>query len=336
MWQKTAFKSEAEWRKTHLCTYNQEQARNGMPMTDSLKIEQRSLNVAKWANLFMAACGIGAGILANADALLLDGLFSGLNFLTAVGAGYVATSVRRAPDKTRPFGYEIDESVFVMFRSLLLLGVLLMALFTSLNRIVAYWLTGEAAPIALGWIMVYTGLMAVVCFGLWAFHRLSWRKSGRNSDLLRVEGKSALIDGLLSAGAGAAFLGIAQLKGGPLEVFVPISDALIVLVLCAALLPQPVGIFRGALRDILGVSLPDADSKAITEQARIICEGSAFEVLSVASVRTGRSLFHLVYLKPEAVISVSEFELIRSKLSAAAAPDRVEATLASSLPYEPA
>lgn len=302
-------------------------------MDNTLKIEQRSLNVAKWTSLFMAFCGVGAGILANADALLLDGLFSGLNFLTALGAGWVAASVRRAPDKTRPFGYEIDESVFVVFRSLLLLGILLMALFAALNRIYWFWLTGEATPVVLNWIMVYTVLMSVLCFGLFLYHRRNWRRTEKKSGLLRVEGKSALIDGVLSAGAGLAFLGIAELQGTSLEGLVPISDSIVVLVLCLLMVPQPIGIFRGALRDVLGVSLPDKEAEEITNEARAICSGGPFDVLNVATVRNGRNLFHLVYLNAARAITVDEVEAVREGLSLAASPGRVEVTLVNTEPF---
>jgi len=61
---------------------------------DIQNIEKRSLAPAKWANLFMAFVGIAAAILSNASALMLDGLFSGVNFLAAVFAAKVAVSVQ--------------------------------------------------------------------------------------------------------------------------------------------------------------------------------------------------------------------------------------------------
>jgi len=36
-------------------------------------IEKRLLTPAKWANLFMCAAGVAAGILSSAGALMLDG-----------------------------------------------------------------------------------------------------------------------------------------------------------------------------------------------------------------------------------------------------------------------
>lgn len=236
----------------------------------------------------MAGAGVVAGLLANSDALLLDGLFSGLNFATAVVAGWVAASIRQAPDQSRPFGYEIDEAVFVMFRSLLLFGIIVMAAGSAVNRLLAYAKTGEAAPVLLEWILIY---------------------------------------------AGAAFFAINLLEGGPLAGLVPVSDALVVLLLCLALLPQPIKVFLGALRDIVGVALP-ADARAeIIGQARRICADSPFQVLDVATVRSGRALFHLVYLKPAEPVTIEAFEAVRDRLAQAASPGRVALTLASDPPF---
>ncbi|MCV6597995.1 MAG: cation transporter [Mangrovicoccus sp.] len=302
-------------------------------MQDPVSIERHSLNTAKWANLFMAFAGIAAGILANADALLLDGLFSGLNFVTAIIAARVAVSITRAPDANRPWGYEVDETVFVMFRGLLLIGIIAMAFFSSLSRIIIYWQTGEASPVELGWITGYVGLMVVACFGLYFYHKRNWRLSGRSSTLLETEAKAALVDGLLSAGAGLAFLAIALLRGGPLEMLIPISDAIVVVVMCLAMIPQPIGIFRQALRDLIGVGLPPETVASLTREAENILAARPFEVLRVAPVRNGRNLFHLVYLKPEGAVGIEEIEAARADLVAAAAPDRVEITLAKAAPY---
>lgn len=62
------------------------------------EIEQRSLNLAKWANLLMGAAGIVAAIGSHASALMLDGLFSGVNFLATVLAARVAASIQKKPN----------------------------------------------------------------------------------------------------------------------------------------------------------------------------------------------------------------------------------------------
>lgn len=302
-------------------------------MDDRLSIERRSLTASKWANLFMAGAGVGAGLMANADALLLDGVFSGLNVLMAIAAARVALSASRPPDASRPFGYEIDESVFVMFRGLMLLGIVGMALISALKRIGAYWLTGEATPVVMGWITAYVGLMILVCAGLYLYHRRNWLRTDRTSVLLRTECKAALVDGLLSLGAGVAFVAIGLLKGTALEPLVPISDSIVVVVLCLAILPQPIGIFRDALGQVLGVSLPAQAVANIRSEAMQLLADGPFEVLHVAAVPTGRMTFYLVYLKPLGPVIATDIEQARARLHTAAKPDRLELVLASTPPF---
>jgi divalent metal cation (Fe/Co/Zn/Cd) transporter len=62
------------------------------PATD-LHYERRSLATGMWANLLMGAAGITAAQLSNSDALMVDGLYSGVNFCSAIIAGRVATSL---------------------------------------------------------------------------------------------------------------------------------------------------------------------------------------------------------------------------------------------------
>ena len=62
------------------------------PASD-IRYERRSLATGMWANLFMGAAGITAPQLSNSDALMVDGLYSGVNFFSAIIAGRVAISL---------------------------------------------------------------------------------------------------------------------------------------------------------------------------------------------------------------------------------------------------
>ena len=59
-------------------------------MSDTARFEQRSLTTGMWANLLMGVAGIVAAQLSNSDALLVDGLYSAVNFVSAIIAGRVA------------------------------------------------------------------------------------------------------------------------------------------------------------------------------------------------------------------------------------------------------
>ena len=56
-------------------------------------IERRSLHVGKWGNLLMGVAGVVASFLSNSDALLVDGLYSGVNFVSAIIAAKIAAIV---------------------------------------------------------------------------------------------------------------------------------------------------------------------------------------------------------------------------------------------------
>jgi predicted Co/Zn/Cd cation transporter (cation efflux family) len=309
-----------------------------MAVTDeeAFRLEKRSLDLGKWVNLFMAFAGVTAAILSNADALLLDGLFSGVNFVSALVAARVAVSIQRKPDATRPFGYEINESVYVMFRGLVLTGIIIMALLGALDKIITYWRTGEAMQIELNWILMYTALMVVLCFGLSFWYNHNWRRGGRRSNLLATESKAARIDGYLSASAGIAFLGLSLLKGGPLEFLVPVSDSIVIVVLAVFMVPQPFSMFLDAAREILGVSLAPEDVSKLEAEVRIFLKGRPFKLLRASAARTGRSVFHLLYLYPDGAVTAGQIDRLRDEMNAQIGslwPGRIEITLAQEAPY---
>ncbi len=63
-----------------------------MPQTNE-QIERQSLEIGKWGNLLMAVAGVLAAFLSRSDALLVDGLYSGVNFVSAIVAAGISARV---------------------------------------------------------------------------------------------------------------------------------------------------------------------------------------------------------------------------------------------------
>ena len=183
-------------------------------------IEQRSLALAKWGNLFMCVAGVVAALASRSDALLVDGLYSGVNFLAAIVAAFVGRSILRAPDRQRPFGYEADEAIYVTFRSLTLLGIITFAAINAVIKITTYATGGAIPDLIFGPIQVYMVAMVATCAFLAFWHYRSWAKTGRQSDILKTESRAAIIDGVISAGAGSALLAVTFLTGTALEILI--------------------------------------------------------------------------------------------------------------------
>jgi predicted Co/Zn/Cd cation transporter (cation efflux family) len=297
------------------------------------KIEKRSLAAAKWANLFMGAAGIVAAIASNASALMLDGLFSGVNFLAA----RVAASIQRKPDAVRPFGYEIDESMYVMFRSLVLTGIIIVAGFNACDKIVTYVRGGNIPSVKLDWVVVYMLLMMVVCSGLAFWYHRNWLKTDRQSVLLKTERSASIIDGVLSAAAGAAFLANALLEQTSLSFLVPISDAVVVIALALYMIPKPIRSFSKAVQEVLGESAPGETVERVRTTIVRALTGEPFRLLQVAVTRLGRSLFAVAYVQPESVVTAKDLDHFRKVIDRACQANlaslRMEVIYTAKLPY---
>ena len=168
------------------------------------QIERRSLQIGVAASLVMAVMGISVYALSGSEALLLDGLYSGVMAASSWIAARIGANVVRPPDRAYPYGYDGQEALYVLFRSLVLIGILSVALITAGTTIVNH-LAGQAVEaVQLRPVAAYAGLMVVLCLALAWRHEIDWQRSGRCSELLRTEAHAARIDGLISGVAGAA------------------------------------------------------------------------------------------------------------------------------------
>lgn len=265
-------------------------------------IEARSLHVGKWGNLVMAVAGVVASILSNSDALLVDGLYSGVNFISAILAAKIAATVAQPPDRRYPFGYDAHEALYVAFRSLVLLGITAFAVISAVGKIVAYVSGKEVPELQFGPILVYAAAMVAICLALAAWHRFNWRRSGERSEILNTESRAAVIDGVISGGVGGGFLASMLLGGTPLDFIVPVSDSIIVIAVCVVIVGQPAKMFLRALRQVAGASSGQATIEKVRERLREILQDQPFELLEVTVTKVGRSYFVVSYVKPDAAV----------------------------------
>lgn len=100
--------------------------------------ESWSLRFAVVINLIMALTGAIASWICNAQALALDGLLPGLNALMIRVAARLRSQPLRRPDRRYPYGYWALESPYTGSRSLLLLGIVVFASLSSIDRILGH------------------------------------------------------------------------------------------------------------------------------------------------------------------------------------------------------
>jgi predicted Co/Zn/Cd cation transporter (cation efflux family) len=227
--------------------------------------------------------------------------------------------------------------MYVMFRSLVLTGIIIVAGFNACDKIVTYLRGGYVPAVKLDWVVAYMLLMMVVCSGLAFWHHRNWLRTGRQSALLKTERSASIIDGILSATAGAAFLAIAMLKQTPLSFLVPISDAVVVMALALYMVPKPIRSFREAVQEVLGESAPGETVERVRTTHVRALTGEPFRLLQVAVTRLGRSLFAVAYVQPESVATAKDLDHFRKVIDRACqanlAPLRMEVIYTSKMPY---
>ena len=281
-----------------------------------IQYEKRSFTTGMWTNLLMGAAGITAAQLSNSDALLVDGLYSGVNFCTAFIAGRVAVSLMKPADKRMPFGYEANEALYVLFRSLVLLGILLFAGFNALRKIIVYMNGGDVPELNFGPIAIYMAFMVAICAGLAAWHHYNWCKTGRRSEILLAERSASIIDSVISAGSGAALLSATLLRGTPAELVIPVADALVVIVLAIVMIKQPYQMLRGAMKEVVGEAVDEGLSSKTRERIERTIQGIPCKLLAVAVTKLGRTHFVLTYVRPDDSVVAEDLDQFRSAVHA--------------------
>lgn len=138
---------------------------SGPPARPTAPPGVRQIGVA--ASLLMAAMGISVYALSGSEALLLDGLLSGVMAASSFIAARFGSNVVRPADRAYPYGYDGQEALYVLFRSLVLIGILSFAVITAGTTIVNHLLAGQAvAAVQLRPVATYAGLMVVLCLAL--------------------------------------------------------------------------------------------------------------------------------------------------------------------------
>ncbi|MFN3131790.1 cation transporter [Roseibium sp.] len=293
-----------------------------------LLIEQRALTVGKWSNLFMAFAGILASWLSRSDAMLVDGLYSAVNFVSAIAAARIGARVGLPATRSRPWGHDFDEVLYVTFRSLILIGILVFAGFVSGTKIWTFFTGGDVPELVFGPIVIYSVVIVAICLALAVNYHRAYRKTGQRSAVLKTESRAAMIDGALSVGTGAALLSLPLLQDTPLGPYVPIGDAVIVVLLILVIIWQPLSSFRSTLADLSGTSAPRKTYSKVSRVARDLAKEHGYKLHRVAVLQAGRMHYAAIYIDPLKPIEAHDVDVFKDKVSGrledVVGPTRVE------------
>jgi divalent metal cation (Fe/Co/Zn/Cd) transporter len=286
----------------------------GISANHAKRLEGRSLGVAMWGNLFMAAAGLAAGVMSNSNAIMMDGLFSLVGFGSALLARRISRRIDAGPDHARPFGYAAEEALFSTFRSLSLLGLISFALTNAVISVIDYASGIAPEPLVFAPMLVYFTGIGLICMALWAFHHWTWRRTGGSSAILRVEAKAALFDGLITAAAGIGLGAIYLFQDGPLAVIAPVGDSLIVMCLCVLAIGTHVREFRGGLGELAGASAGEEHHETARRALEPVIAEAGGSVRDLSVIKLGRTFLVTVYYDPGRPITAAELDVLNLRM----------------------
>ena len=301
-------------------------------------IERRSLKIGVYASALMAVAGVCVHLISGSYALLLDGLYSAVMVGSGLVAARISRNVVRPPDRAYPYGYDGQEALYVLFRSLLLMGVLSFAAISALSTIIDYAYGELISSVRLGPVAWYSIAMVATCWGLAWRHHHDWCRTGRHSQILLTEAKAARLDGLISGMTGLALLGAPLLNGTVLSALIPVTDSLLVLVVSLLVLREPLQGFLTALGQAAGASAETDLIRSTRLALEDLLAGLSCWLLDLTVYQVGRTAFVVVYLNPNQPMDGGAIDLIRDRIqercqSLLACPVRTEVILTATPPF---
>lgn len=217
---------------------------------DPKKIEARSLTISALVNGLSGLAGLSVYIMTDLNALLLDSVFSLIAFVSSVVAIYISKNSHRKT-ATFPQGLHFLEQLYAIMKSLATLLLLIFAVLETAATAFAYFVHGIAHKMTTGPVIPYTSIMLFVCFGLYAYNRYMNKKIGNISTIIAAEAKGNLIDGLISAAIGVAFLFVAFIPNkSPLDFLHYTGDFFVTLALAVISFKEPLQLLMSAFMEL--------------------------------------------------------------------------------------
>ncbi|MDO8862364.1 cation diffusion facilitator family transporter [Haliea sp. E1-2-M8] len=269
--------------------------------------EQRALRWALFGSVGFVVLALTFALLTRSDAILFDGIYSLIAFCVALLTLKVARLAERPDDDRFHFGYTSMEPALNLFKSLFILVACTWACIEAVKRLMV-----GGNPAAYGLATVYGAAATLGCL------LVAWlmARAGRQtrSDLVAVESRTWLVDGLLSAAVFIGFLLAWWLEGSPWARYAPVVDPLLLIAIVIVALPVPLGILRDSMREILWMPPPGSLADDIEQQLLATLAKVAYDRVEVRITKRGRNtylLVHIVVSEGFKIQSIADLDAIR-------------------------
>lgn len=288
-----------------------------------LRAERRSLRTYMVTMLGLAVLGFAIYAITRVSATQLDGVISLINAAAAFIAARLAVTASQPADEDNPYGRLALENLYALFRSLMILGVVIVGLVINIVKVAEYLITGEGSEPEFGVAAVYTAVCVLVCLALKWNHERNNRSVGGASALLRVEATAAKMEAIISGGICASLVLVTVIPEGTVITspdfdIKDIADSLIVIVLCVLLVGEPIRQIRLEFGRLSGRRADPALDAAVRDAIAAVNAEHADELdhqltlVDSLAISRGKTTEVDLRVSYDGVMSVSEQDNLRA------------------------
>jgi cation diffusion facilitator family transporter len=271
--------------------------------------EQQALRYGLFGIIGFVVLALVFAVLTNSDAILFDGIYSLIAFCVTLLTIKVAKLAERPDDDRFHFGYTAMEPTLNLFKALIILVACVYAGIEATKRLLA-----GGNPAEYGLAVVYGAISTVGCFTVaWLLVRTG--KQTR-SDLVAVEAKTWLMDGLLSCAVFLGFLGAWWLESSPWPEYASLVDPILLITIVTLALPVPLGILKDSLREIVWMAPSEPVVDEMEQRLLASLAGLDYAHIEFRATKRGRNtyvLIHFVVGESFTITSIAELDTIRHR-----------------------
>ena len=205
-----------------------------------MNYEQKALISGIIINAFSAILGILFFVLTNSKSLLLDGLISTILVISTIVSLLISKDMQKEASSKYPLGRRTLENIFLFLRAILMILIIFLSIVSGIITIIAYFSNYDVNVVNLDYklMIIYASLMIGSCLLITLIYSYCNRKIPSGSDMIKIEIKSSIYDGLVTLFAVGSLLLFNHFS--PNDALKAIGDSIIVIILSLIYLYAPI------------------------------------------------------------------------------------------------
>ena len=261
-------------------------------MHPTLKREKIILNISLIGSLLFLIAEIVMSIITNSNAVFMDCVYDIADIIMIGPFIVLIPLLYKQETEKRPYGFSQVESLFIMIKSGLLIGVTLFLIFNSIKSIISGGNDVDGNVIA-----IFEIIVSLSCVFMYLL--LKKLKNNIKSPSIDAELYIWRLDSISTIGVGIAFVVKVFLDKKPYAYVSPYLDPIIAIVLALVLLKEPIGLFTESIKNLI-LFAPD---KETSNKIREICSNKLDDyncyINFLDVIKTGRKLWIEIYFVSE-------------------------------------